>query len=95
MDKIHNKVDTDITLVSSGSLAEGLDLPGSDQDVMIIINSVEVTQNVQHMNCSVRSISIVLLVLARNASENSKLYLNSHLCQTNKDHVRSFLNEKK
>jgi DNA polymerase sigma len=35
-DKIRNKVDTDFTQVSSGSLAEGLDLPGSDMDIMLV-----------------------------------------------------------
>jgi hypothetical protein len=37
-DKIINKVDTLITQVSSGSLAEGLDLPGSENDVGSIRN---------------------------------------------------------
>ena len=59
-DKIRNAVDTGITQVSSGSLAEGLDLPGSDKDVMIIINGVEVTQNVQHMNCSARCTTLLV-----------------------------------
>jgi predicted nucleotidyltransferase len=47
-DKIINKVDTLITQVSSGSLAEGLDLPGSDIDVMFVFNAVQVIQNVRH-----------------------------------------------
>jgi hypothetical protein len=59
-DKIHNKVYTKAKTVSSGSLAEGLDLAGSDQDIMIIINSVEVIQNVQHMNCSTRFITLLM-----------------------------------
>jgi hypothetical protein len=46
-DKIYNKVDTEITQVSSGSLAEGLDLPGSDMDVMFVFNSVNILQNVR------------------------------------------------
>jgi DNA polymerase sigma len=48
-DKIRNKVDTDFTQVSSGSLAEGLDLPGSDMDIMLVFNNVHILQNVQHM----------------------------------------------
>jgi hypothetical protein len=41
-DKIHNKVDTEITQVSGGSLAEGLDLPGSDMDIMYVLNTVNI-----------------------------------------------------
>jgi hypothetical protein len=52
MDKIHNKVNTNTTRVSGGSLAEGLDLPGSDIDIMSVLNGVQVIQNVQHMNRS-------------------------------------------
>ena len=51
-DKICNKVSTNVIRVSSGSLAEGLDLPGSDTDIMWIINGVTVIQNVQHMHRS-------------------------------------------
>jgi DNA polymerase sigma len=47
-----NKKDIPMTQVSSGSLAEGLDLPGSDMDMMIVLNSVQVIQNVQHMSIS-------------------------------------------
>ena len=53
-DKITNKVRTNTTQVSSGSLAEGLDLPGSDMDIMLIYNIVQVIQNVKHMDCSTR-----------------------------------------
>jgi hypothetical protein len=41
-DKIYNKINTKSTTVSSGSLAEGLDLPGSDVDIMLILNDVTV-----------------------------------------------------
>jgi hypothetical protein len=59
-DKIINTVDTLITQVSSGSLAEGLDLPGSDIDVMFVFNAVQVIQNVRHMNRS--AICTILLM---------------------------------
>ena len=59
-DKIHNKVDTDITHVSSGSLAEGLDLPGSDLDLMIVLNGVHIIQNVKHMNRSDRYTTLLM-----------------------------------
>jgi hypothetical protein len=53
-DKISSKVHPHITSVSSGSLAEGLDLPGSDMDIMFVLNGVQVIQNVQHINRSAR-----------------------------------------
>ena len=59
-DNIINTVDTLITQVSSGSLAEGLDLPGSDIDVMFVFNAVQVIQNVRHMNRS--AICTILLM---------------------------------
>jgi hypothetical protein len=59
-DKIFNKVNTHLTSVSSGSLAEGLDLPGSDIDMMFVFNGVQVTQNVQHMNRSARCCTTLL-----------------------------------
>jgi hypothetical protein len=39
-DRIYNNGDSEITHVSSGSLAEGLDLPGSDLDIMFLLNRV-------------------------------------------------------
>ena len=53
-DKIYNKAHTEKTQVSSGRLAECLYLPGSDIDVMFLLNCVRVIQNVQHMNLSAR-----------------------------------------
>jgi hypothetical protein len=51
---------TSLTRVSSGSLAEGLDLPGSDQDTMLLLNNVPVIQNVQHMNRSSRCTTLLM-----------------------------------
>jgi predicted nucleotidyltransferase len=45
--------------VSSGSLAEGLDLPGSDIDIMFVLNTVQVIQNVQQMNRSTRKTTLL------------------------------------
>ena len=59
-DKIRNKVDTNFTKVSSGSLAEGLDLPGSDMDIMLVFNNVHILQNVQHMNRSARRTTFLI-----------------------------------
>ena len=60
MDKISNKARTILTVVSSGSLAEGLYLPGSDLDIMFVLNHVQVIQNVRHMNRS--TICTILLM---------------------------------
>ncbi|XP_063406723.1 uncharacterized protein LOC134690662 [Mytilus trossulus] len=43
-DKVHNANDEIGTQISSGSLAEGLSLPGSDIDVMYVDNNVNVTR---------------------------------------------------
>ena len=59
-DKISDRVKTKITIVSSGSLAEGLDLPGSDVDIMFVINNVNILQNVQHMNRSARHTTLLI-----------------------------------
>jgi hypothetical protein len=59
-DKIYNRVKTKTTIVSSGSLAEGLDLPGSDIDVMIVLNIANILQNVQHMNRSARYTTLLI-----------------------------------
>ena len=59
-DKISNKLSTNITIVSSGSLAEGLDLPGSDHDVMVILNGVQVIQNIKHLNRSAQCTTLLV-----------------------------------
>ena len=60
-DKICNKeVHTELTQVSSGSLAEGLDLSGSDIDIMYVLNRVQVIRNVQHMNRSARCTTLLI-----------------------------------
>jgi hypothetical protein len=59
-DKIYNRVNTSTTIVSSGSLAEGLDLPGSDLDIMLVYNHVHILQNVQHMNRSARHSTLLI-----------------------------------
>jgi len=60
MNKISNKVDTDMTQISSGRLAEGLYLPGSDMDIMYVFNNVHILQNVQHMNRSARRTTLLI-----------------------------------
>jgi hypothetical protein len=59
-DKISNKIDTVITQVSSGSLAEGLDLPVSDIDTMFVLKRVKIVQNVQQINYSARCTTLLM-----------------------------------
>jgi hypothetical protein len=59
-DKIYNKVTPNIIRVSSGSLAEGLDLPGSDMDIMLVLQCVQIIQNVQYMNRSARGTTLLM-----------------------------------
>ncbi|VDI54292.1 Hypothetical predicted protein [Mytilus galloprovincialis] len=50
-DTIYNANDESATQISSGSLAEGLDLPGSDVDIMFVHDAVYVTRiekNIKH-----------------------------------------------
>ncbi|VDH97898.1 Hypothetical predicted protein [Mytilus galloprovincialis] len=50
-DKIYNATDVNITEIPSGSLAEGLDLPGSDVDIMIVdevVNVAQIERNIKH-----------------------------------------------
>jgi hypothetical protein len=59
-DKVFNNLNTNTTQVSSGSLAEGLDLPGSDIDTMYVFNFVNILQNAQHMNRSARHTTLLM-----------------------------------
>ena len=59
-DKIYNNVEKDITKVSSGSLAEGLDLPGSDIDIMYLFNQVQIIQDIQHINHPARYTTLLV-----------------------------------
>ncbi|CAC5384159.1 unnamed protein product [Mytilus coruscus] len=45
------------TQISSGSLAEGLDLPGSDMDIMFVLNNyiIEITQNAKNIKNPIHS----------------------------------------
>ncbi|CAC5388616.1 unnamed protein product [Mytilus coruscus] len=45
---IYNAIN-DKTLISSGSLAEGLDLPGSDLDIMYVLTNVDVIDNIRNI----------------------------------------------
>ncbi|XP_076084422.1 uncharacterized protein LOC143055170 [Mytilus galloprovincialis] len=53
-DKICNANNENVTHISSGSLAEGLNLPGSDTDIMIVDDVVNVTHIDRIMKCPVQ-----------------------------------------
>ncbi|VDI28087.1 Hypothetical predicted protein [Mytilus galloprovincialis] len=46
--------------ISSGSLAEGLDLPGSDMDIMFLINKVDVIRDLRNMRHPVQRKTLVM-----------------------------------
>ncbi|CAC5363434.1 unnamed protein product [Mytilus coruscus] len=48
-DYVDNNADLGTTKLSSGSLAEGLDLPGSDIDIMYIVHNIDVVQDVKEV----------------------------------------------
>ncbi|CAC5362072.1 unnamed protein product [Mytilus coruscus] len=60
MDMINNVDLPDGTRISSGSLAEGLDLPGSDQDVMFVKYNVRVLRNIQNIKHPIRYTTLVM-----------------------------------
>ncbi|CAC5384161.1 unnamed protein product [Mytilus coruscus] len=51
------------TQISSGSLAEGLDLPGSDMDVMYVLHDIEITQNEKNIKNPKRRSNFVTCVM--------------------------------
>ncbi|CAC5390097.1 unnamed protein product [Mytilus coruscus] len=57
---INNECAPYVTTISSGSLAEGMDLPGSDVDVMRILTDVHVVQNIQHIKSSFQYTSLLM-----------------------------------
>ncbi|VDI34497.1 Hypothetical predicted protein, partial [Mytilus galloprovincialis] len=59
-DMIMNATESELTQISSGSLAEGLDLQGSDIDIMYVIKKVNVTQNVGTIKHPVQRTTLVM-----------------------------------
>ncbi|VDI82312.1 Hypothetical predicted protein [Mytilus galloprovincialis] len=49
-----------VTILSSGSLAEGIDLPGSDIDMMYVTKDVDVIRDIKNINHSVRRTTLVM-----------------------------------
>ncbi|VDI23259.1 Hypothetical predicted protein [Mytilus galloprovincialis] len=60
IDIIQNLIETKTTQISSGSLAEGMDLPGSDVDKMICLDNVDVIQNVRNIKHQIQHTTLVM-----------------------------------
>ncbi|VDI23257.1 Hypothetical predicted protein [Mytilus galloprovincialis] len=60
IDIISNLFENDRMQISSGSLAEGLDLPGSDLDIMFLIKNVNVIQNVRNIKHPIQHTTLVM-----------------------------------
>ncbi|XP_063406947.1 uncharacterized protein LOC134690807 [Mytilus trossulus] len=63
-DMIHNamlrQADVKLTIIASGSLAEGIDLPGSDIDIMFVIKDVDVIRDVRNIKHSVQRTTLIM-----------------------------------
>ncbi|XP_063405890.1 uncharacterized protein LOC134689852 [Mytilus trossulus] len=59
-DLIINKTKPLLTFISSGSLAEGIDLPGSDIDIMYVIDDVEVLRDIRNMKQPIQRRTLVM-----------------------------------
>ncbi|XP_063405722.1 uncharacterized protein LOC134689686 [Mytilus trossulus] len=57
---IVNACMTDFRKISSGSLAEGLDFPGSDIDIMYICNDIDVVDNVSNIKHPIQRMTCVM-----------------------------------
>ncbi|XP_071144203.1 uncharacterized protein [Mytilus edulis] len=61
-DKIQNeiKLGSEFTEITAGSLAEGLDLPGSDIDIMYVIKDIEVKRDEKNTKHQVKHTTLVM-----------------------------------
>ncbi|CAC5377641.1 unnamed protein product [Mytilus coruscus] len=59
-DMIKNLSQSNMTQISSGSLAEGLDLPVSDIDMMYFIKKIDVVQNLQNIKHPIQHTTLVM-----------------------------------
>lgn len=83
-----------VTEISSGSLGEELDLPGSDKVIMFLINSVDVIQNVQNIKQSLQNTTLVMeldnahpgFTRLRLIAENDKCrFVRSECCESTRN----------
>lgn len=59
-DMIWNFFMSDLIKISSGSLAEGIDLPGSDIDVMYLNNNVDIIKNLRSIIIPIQHTTLVM-----------------------------------
>ncbi|XP_063405887.1 uncharacterized protein LOC134689848 [Mytilus trossulus] len=59
-DMITNIPESGITNISSGSLAEGIDLPGSDMDIMFVIKEVDIIRDVRNIKHPLQNTTLVM-----------------------------------
>ncbi|VDI76174.1 Hypothetical predicted protein [Mytilus galloprovincialis] len=59
-DMIHNACIPELTQISSGSLAEGLDLPGSDMDIMYVEHLIDVVQTERNIKYPTRYTTLIM-----------------------------------
>lgn len=57
---IEKKIVPSLSPISSGSFAEGLNLPGSDFDMMYLINDVDIIQSVWFIKHPIRKTTMVM-----------------------------------
>lgn len=57
---INNSDESDLTLISNGSIAEGIDLPGGDVVIMYIINKADVIENEQIIEHQIHHTTLVM-----------------------------------
>lgn len=60
LDIFYNALNTRGTRISSGSLAEGLDLPGSDIDIMYVRKEADVVQNISSIKHPIQRRTLVM-----------------------------------
>ena len=59
-DMLTNATHVYFKVISSGSLAEGLDLPGSDRDIMFFYNIFDIIRNERNIKHPVQWITLVM-----------------------------------
>ncbi|CAC5410075.1 unnamed protein product [Mytilus coruscus] len=60
IDLLRKRTLNHLTFITSGSLAEGLDLPGSDRDAMIVDNDVHIVQNLKKIYFPLQQLTLLM-----------------------------------
>ncbi|VDI63745.1 Hypothetical predicted protein [Mytilus galloprovincialis] len=75
--------------ISSGSLAEGLDLPGSDIDIMVVMTEFQVIKNMKHIHFPMESALLLMEVDALHPGFSKLKLVNEGACKN--DYLRKCL----